>query len=227
MNEVSHAVHHVIGQVGRQVRRHVTCHVMQGTMGATMVLAATCASAQAKEHIYIDAGSTTRTVCKLRFEKIPGLVIDARKLPQSFLYSRVNYDRFHACPYQVELRYQGRRMKLDFGNAVTLAQLDPAARNRSASVGYFMLTQEGWQVQRHLHAPADERVGVIESAHGYTVYGLVDVRDDASKQPSYCAALSVIGHQGFAAGGDCDGDRSKLAPWLALLRSRPVLQMRK
>ena len=107
-----------------------------------------CATAGDKP-IRIDFQSKQRTICGFTFAAVKDLAIVAKPISENSLKNRIDNERFDACPYWVDLTYQGLTMRLDFSRDIALDHIKNLAENSSVS-RHFLLTMRmvGERVRR-------------------------------------------------------------------------------
>jgi hypothetical protein len=172
--------------------------------------------------VHIDAKSTNRTVCQLAFAKIDNLVIDAKYVGKEKQRTRVNIERYSACPYDVEIKYAGLKMRLDFGTAISLNNVrsyDPVA---PVNTGYFVYDGDAWQGTSDVIPDAETIIQVQSKERYELVTGVVHRQDPNSKVSDYCFALALVEAKGYATGGVCSRKKSDLLPLNELFKKEPL-----
>lgn len=87
-------------------------------------VASCSACAQQKGGRSADDGARTVEVCGVVFPKSPTIILMVAPLPESFANSRVNQERYDACPYTVVIKLAASSMNLDFSDQVTLRDVE-------------------------------------------------------------------------------------------------------
>ena len=150
------------------------------------------------------------------------MVIDAKYVDPKRQRSRVDLERYSACPYDVDIKYGGMTMRLDFGNTITLDKVrnyDPAS---PVNTGYFVFDGDAWQGTGDVLADAGTNIVVKATARYEVVSGTVHRQDVNSKVSDFCIAMAVIEPKGYATGGVCAKRKSDLLPMVELFKKEPI-----
>lgn len=198
-----------------EMRNHLIC--------VCLIMYAGCDLARAQPwSVHIDACSVNRTVCRLKFDKITSLVVDAKRVDAEKQRSRVNIERYTACPYNVAIKYAGLTMRMDFSNEIGLENVrnyDPATH---VNTGYFVYDGESWKGTRNILPDADTRIEVESNEQYELVTGTVHRQGTNSKIYDYCFAFALVDTEGYATGGVCTRKKSDLLPLIKLFKKTPV-----
>lgn len=173
--------------------------------------------------LHIDFTSANRTVCRLEFAKIENLVVDATYVGAKKQRSRVNIERYSACPYDVAIKYAGLKMRVDFGTAIKLNNIrnyDPAL---PVDMGYFVYEGDAWQAGSDVLPDADTKIKVQSNQQYELVTGTVHRKDPNSKLEHYCFAIAMIETNGYAIGGVCANKKTDLLPLSDLFGKSPLI----
>lgn len=188
-----------------------------------LVTSAGCGSANAQPaSVHVDSKSTNRTICHLTFARIANLVVDAKYVAAIKQRSRVDVERYTACPYDVEIKYGGVKMRVDFGSSVDLENVrnyDPA---RPVDIGFFVYDGVGWLGTDDVIVDADTKFQVQSNKQYELVAGTVHRRDPNTRTFNYCFALALVHADGYAAGGACAKRKSDLLPLNELFKKEPI-----
>lgn len=172
--------------------------------------------------VHIDAKSASRTVCGLEFARIDNLVIDAKYVGKGKQRTRVNIERYSACPFDVEIHYAGVKLRLDFGAAISLSNVrsyDPAS---PVNTGYFVYDGAMWQGTSDVVADTETKIQVQSKEQYELVTGTLHRQDPNSKTSDYCFALALVKGKGYATGGVCSGKKSDVLPLIELFKKQPL-----
>src|SRR5438128_2008308 len=82
-----------------------------------------CAQDVTPAQITLDFQSKHRTICGFTFSAVKDLVVVAKRISEETLRTRVDNERYNACPYNVELTYKRIPIRLDFSYDVTLERI--------------------------------------------------------------------------------------------------------
>lgn len=197
------------------MRNHLLCLFLFTCAG--------CDVAKAQpESIHIDAKSANRTVCQLEFAKIENMVIEAKYVGKEKQRTRVNIERYAACPYDVQIIYAGVKLRLDFGKEISLSNVrnyDPVS---PVNTGYFVFDGDAWQGTSDVVADAETKIQVTSKEQYELVTGIVHRHDPNSKTSDYCFALALVEAEGYATGGACSKKKSDVLPLSELFKKEPV-----
>lgn len=166
--------------------------------------------------VVIDERSTLRNVCQLEFAPVKGLVVEAKLPPAGISGARVNNERYEACPYDIEVKFGGTKMRIDFGIRFDLNAVKNYSPAIPVDAGFFVYDGQAWRTQSDAVADVSEPISVTETEHALLVRGLLRRRDPGSHVEDYCYALAVVYESGFAVGGVCATTRESLRPWAQL-----------
>lgn len=188
-----------------------------------LVTSANCGSAHAQPaSVHIDSKATSRTICHLTFARIANLVVDARYVHAIKQRSRVNLERYGACPYDVEIKYGGVKMRVDFDASIGLDNVrnyDPA---RPVDTGFFIYDGEAWVGGSAVILDADTAIQVQSKEQYEFVVGTVHRQDPNTKAFDYCLVLALVHADGYAIGGACAKKKSDLSPLIELFKKEPI-----
>jgi hypothetical protein len=176
------------------------------------------------KNVVIDERSTVRTVCQLEFAAVKGLVVEAKVPPSSVSGSRVNNERYAACPYDIELKFAGTKMRVDFGISFDLDSVKNYHHADPVDAGFFVYDGRAWKGQLDAAVDSNAPISVTETDHALLVKGLLHRRDPVSRVEDYCYALAVVYEIGFAVGGVCAGKKEILKPWEQLFDTGSVVR---
>ncbi len=174
-------------------------------------------------NLIIDERSKVRGVCHLEFAPVKGLVVVAKLPPNSISGSRVNNERYSACPYDIEVKFAGTKMRIDFGVSFDLDSVKNYHHDNPVDVGFFVYDGQAWKGQSDAVADVSEPISVNETEHAVVVRGLLRRRELGSHVDDYCYAVTVVHESGFAVGGVCARTKQSLTPWGKLLRTGLVV----
>lgn len=180
-----------------------------------------CAYAVKPEAKEVERAGTV--LCNIEFAKVEDMEIVAKKIPQSALRSRIDNERFAACPYKVELRYKNQSLKVDFGSTFTsedVRNYDPAF---PINTGYFIFDESGWRGESEVAAQKNE-IAVSEVNNAYLVSGSYTRAIASGEKRDYCFSLALITKDGFVTTGLCSPSRATIEPLVHLVRKGPVLR---
>ena len=172
--------------------------------------------------VHIDANSVNRTVCRLQFAKFPNLVVDAKQVGAEKQRSRVNMERYSACPYDVAVKYAGLTMRMEFSDEIGMENVrnyDPAAH---VNTGYFVYDGEAWKGASNVLPDAETRIEVLSNERYELVTGTLHRLGTNSKVYDYCFAMALVDIKGYATGGVCTKKKSDLLPLTKLFKKNPV-----
>ena len=186
-------------------------------IGAAMFINASAATVPPKMHI--DSRSENRTLCHLTFDAVEGLSVDGKLAPPSSYHSRANNERYAACPYDVEIKYEGQVMRVDFGTGFDLDSVKKYRHSNPVDSGFFAFDGQEWQGATDTR-PAENDLRVTDEADSMLVSGFLSRSDPASGARDYCYAITVVYESGYATGGTCSPKKERLKSWQKLLEKR-------
>ena len=170
-----------------------------------------------------EAKRAETVLCNVAFANVKGVEIVATKIPESSLRTRVDNERFAACPYKVELKYKNQSLKVDFGSTFTsedVRNYDPAF---PINTGYFILDEAGWRGESEV-AATKNAIEVSESNNAYFVSGSYARAIAGGKTSDHCFSMALITKDGFATTGLCSPSRATIEPLVQLASKGPVLR---
>ena len=174
--------------------------------------------------------SIYRAVCNIKFDRVDGLVVNVKKIQQSTLKSRINIERYRACPYDVQIEYAGRSLSVDFTNALNGERLtadsvynyDPAT---PVYVGSFIYDGEKWKTNMGEGVDAKSTlIKVRRRKKSIDVRGPIHGHDLGTGLEFFCYGVSIINHGGGATTGICSPKREDVTPWQNLFESKAVIR---
>lgn len=81
--------------------------------------------------------SGQQSICGFKFAPVGNLVVVRRLMRKENLRNRVDNERHDACPYNIELKYKGISVRLDFSRDVTLQRLRDVDNDESVITAFF------------------------------------------------------------------------------------------
>jgi hypothetical protein len=169
------------------------------------------ATVNASEYVRVDAESSARGICGLTIAKVRGLVLEARAIPPDSAQSRVDNDRFDACPYQVLLHYAGKTMSLDFSREFALGDVRKYDGSVEIKAGYLSFDDEEWSIASDMLASEDARMLVHDSESSLFVAGSFRRKLLIEGKTDFCVAIAVIGRKRYAVSSLCGADKEALS----------------
>lgn len=177
------------------------------------------------------SGAQRAEFCGIVFPEINGLAIDATLLPDSFATSRVNQERYNACPYAISMKLQGVAMNLDFSGNVTLADINNAHVSGTLHLGPWQYDGNEWKLDPDVFSIPTGLTSVFVRS----IDGGVLLSAEASRRSIYnpekfsdsCFHLALVGATGWAGGMTCSSSSSALAPFRKLVAAPFVLRIPK
>jgi hypothetical protein len=203
---------------------------MSKFLAVLAVCAVSISSSSANElpGFQIDSKSARRTVCNVTFEKIPGLVVVARKIKKSTLTSRVDNERYEACPYKVLIQYAGRKADLGFIGTVTLDSVTHYSPVIPVHTGFFLYDGKTWH--SILDDVSDNRHSSIKVQNfkdSMVVSGPTSGRDLGTGIQYFCYGFALINRRGVATTGECSERSEDITPWQQLFDGQTVVKSAK
>lgn len=166
--------------------------------------------------------TSERTVCDVSFANIAGLSIRATLVPEARWRSRVDIERYSACPYDVLLTYQGQSLRLDFSTAVTLDSI-AADSGMEANTGFFTWDGENWISNDQLKDSPDNMIKVQSNSRERLVTGTVERQGGQGQQANFCFSVALIRKQGMVTGALCAARREAIQPFSTLFSDMRVM----
>ncbi len=194
-----------------------------GSFLATFLIltSATCA----KHDVLASSPPSTKEICGIIFPPMPALKIETAPLrEESFATSRVNVERYDACPYDVKIIFNKAGLRLDFSRNVTLSDINAATNSRDLYMGSWRYQDGSWKLDGTVFINNGNAVvpRPIEGGLLLTATTLRRALPGAHSLPDTCFNLLLIGRDGWAAGMACDPTPSKLTP-LQSLQAAPFI----
>lgn len=174
------------------------------------------------KHIEINEHSKIRSVCHVEFAATRGLSVDAKLAPAKAYNSRVNNERYAACPYDVVIKYENEVMRLDFGNSFDLESVKKYRHSFPVDSGFFTYDGQDWDGQPGTMQSAENDIRVTDESNTIIVTGLLSRNDPNSKVRDYCYAITLVHESGYATGGVCLPNKEKLKVWQELLGNEKI-----
>ena len=183
-------------------------------------------AAMAPKRINIDNKSIVRSICNIEFPAIKGLTVEAN-LASSVVYnSRVNNERYGVCPYDVEIKYGGQVMRMDFGAGFDLESVRKYRHSMPVDSGFFVYDGQDWTGQADTLRDRDNDIQVTDEGNFVLVTGILHRRDQNSKAEDYCYAMTLVYETGFATAGICSEKKEKSKAWRELFGHKVSIRYR-
>jgi hypothetical protein len=180
------------------------------------------ASAHGQSRIEINAQSTRRSVCDVKFANIRGLAVIATRVPESHWHSRVSVERYAACPYDIRLKYRGRSMQIDFNAEVTLDMLESKEAGMAINTGLFNFNGETWVTNYELVEDSRNHIKVENFEHEILITGTVRQKVRFAYPPDFCFSVALLRKQGLVTGGICRPNFEDVQPFSDLFSTRVI-----
>ncbi len=173
--------------------------------------------------IHIDERSKNRTICHLEFASVNGLSVDAIPTDIDVYHSRVNNERYAACPYDLKIGYGGLSMRVDFGTSFDLESVIKYRHSSPVDSGFFIYDGENWRAQADTLSASDAELQLVKGNDSQLVSGLLRRVDQKLKAKDYCYAFTLVYDTGYATGGVCAAREEGLRPWRALFLRESII----
>lgn len=190
-------------------------------MGIILAFASKTAIAQAR--IEINEKSINRVICHIKFAKVPGLTIVAKRIPESSRVSRVDVERYIACPYNVRLHYRGQSLDIDFSTSVTQNSITNYESGMDTNTGFFSLQDGNWVTNGKLVDVPDNRITVKNYKSSTLIMGTVHRVAFQKRQPDFCFSAALIHRQGMATSFLCAPTRDTVEVFSKLFDKTKVM----
>jgi hypothetical protein len=155
------------------------------------------------ERVTIDFQSKQRLICGFEFAPVKDLVVVAKRILEQSLRTRIDNERYAACPFNVVLTYKGIDVRLDFSRDVTLSRIRAQGDEDPVQVAFFRHSESGWAAVGSDVDIAGKGILIRESDASLSVSAILRrVRRDSEK-PDFCFNINVIGAQKFLSGATC------------------------
>jgi hypothetical protein len=184
-------------------------------------------TAAAPAQIKIDLQSERRAICGFAFSAVKDMVVVAKPIPEGSLRTRIDNERYDACPYTVILKYKGVPIPLDFSRDVTLERVRNSGEEGPARTAYFTYDESGWGAAGDDIDIARADMTTHEKAGSVGVSGILKRKIQNSRQEDFCFAVVVIGADKYLAGAVCRPKKSTLEPFAALFSKEPIISFEK
>jgi hypothetical protein len=163
------------------------------------------------------------TVCGFKFAAVNGLAVTATPISKKSLRTRIDNERYDACPYNVEITYGEVRLRLDVSRDVTLERVRDSDEESSVRTAFFRHGEGGWEAIGDDVSIEKDDMATHESKHSMSLSGVLRRRSrDASKQ-DFCFSLDVIGEEKYLSGAVCRSRKQELEPMKVLFSKSPVI----
>lgn len=164
---------------------------------------------------------TTRTVhlCGVKFPQTGEIQVKSMPYPETFLTSRVNQERYDACPYEVTIRSHGVPMRLDFSRSTTLADIDSAiSSGTELQVGSWYFDGEAWRLDNNVFFPLAVPATMKSIDGGVMITATARRRsiENFNKSSDFCFNLLLVSAGGLVGGMTCAPTEAGLASVQAL-----------
>lgn len=178
--------------------------------------------AHAQPPIEINTSSIKRSVCDVQFANIRGMTVIATRVPDSRWVSRVDVERYTACPYDIRLQYRGRSMRIDFNAEVTLDLLENTNPGIDISTGLFNYNGETWVTNYELVADPRNQIRVENFEKEILITGTVLQKVRFARPPEFCFSVALLRKQGVVSGGMCRPRYEDVKPFSDLFSTRVI-----
>lgn len=166
-----------------------------------------------------------RTVCHVSFANIDGLSILATRVPEARWRSRVNIERYSACPYDVRLNYRGQSLRIDFSTAVTQDSI-ASESGTDVDAGFFTCDGEKWVSREQVVDSPDNMIRVRSNSRETMVTGTVELLSAPGQPANFCFSVALIRQQGLVIGTLCAPQRELVAQFSQLFSDARVMTTR-
>lgn len=173
--------------------------------------------------IHIDERSKNRTICHLEFAVVIGLTVDAKLAAPDAYHSRVNNERYAACPYDLEIGYGGQLMRVDFGTGFDLESVTTYRHSSPVDSGFFIYDGRNWRGQDDILSSPLTEIHVAEESNSQLVSGLLRRVNLSSKARDFCYAFTLVYGTGYATGGVCAAKAARLKSWQDLFLRKAII----
>jgi hypothetical protein len=174
-------------------------------------------------NIEINSKSQQRVLCDVRFSKVDDLKVIAKLVPESRIRSRVDIERYSACPYDVRILYKGRSLRIDFSRSVTKELVDNYQLGDDLNTGFFSLDGDEWLINDELIPNPDNKVTVEKTDREILVTGVAHPMPDKGQPAFVCFSVALIRKQGLVTGGLCSPTREEVQVFSRLFSSTRVM----
>jgi hypothetical protein len=189
-----------------------------------MVLATfSCAAEPMSAQVKLDYLSRQRTICDFSFAAVKDLVVVAKPISVDSLRTRVDNERYNACPYNVELRYKGISMRLDFGTDITLERVRNSAEDGFVRTAFFLQNENGWGAVGDDTEIEPDGIAVHENKDVLALSAVLRRKNKGAEKQDFCFSVDVIAEKKYVSGAVCRPEKSELQPIDKLFREKPVI----
>lgn len=162
-------------------------------------------------------------ICDFRFERVGNLVLTSRAMSQELLRSRVENERYNACPFKVNVKYFGISFDIGFGQSVTLDTVEHWDEQIGVDTGIFQYEQEGWEGVGNGIEIEKSDIFVRNVKAGIVVSGIFRRENGVGNKLDYCFGVSAIGKDRYLTGLVCRPTRQALKQINDLFRKNTVI----
>lgn len=173
--------------------------------------------------ITLDDLSKQRTICGFTFASVKGLSVVAKSIPESSLRTRVDNERYDACPYKVQLTYQGLGIPLDFGRDVNLERVRNAAGGDFVRMAFFRQSENGWVAAGEDIEVEQGGIAVHEGKSSLALSAIFRRKPQTANAQDFCFSIDVIGGEKYLSGAVCRPMMSELEALDRLFRKESVI----
>jgi hypothetical protein len=173
--------------------------------------------------VKIDSESTHRTVCGFKFAPVKHLTVLAGRIPEASLRTRIDNEQYDACPYNVNMKYKGIPIDLEFGRGITLADIKNYDRDSTIRTAYFVFDENGWGAAGDNIDIKKSDIVTQENERSLAVFGIVGHRILNTKEQDFCFSLVVIGEDKYLTAAVCRPAKDTLGALVALFTQQPVI----
>lgn len=152
-------------------------------------------------------------LCGIAFPQTGEIHVKATPYTDAFLTSRVNQERYDACPYDVTLSVNGTDMRIDFSRSATLADIESAITSHSEiHFGSWHFDGQTWLLDSSVFFPLDTPAKMKSIEGGVMVTAIATRRlvNNPDAPSDYCFNLLLIGDTGWTDGMTCAPNESGL-----------------
>jgi hypothetical protein len=182
-----------------------------------------CAHAATPAKITLDFQSKQRKICGFTFNAVKDLVVVAMPISEESRRTRVDNERYDACPYNVELTYRRILIRFDFSNDVTLGRIRNSADDGFVRTAFFRQDENGWEAAGEDVKIEKSGIAVHQNQRSLALSAILRRTIQNSKKQDFCFNVDIIGEKKYLTGAVCRPAKSELEAIDKLFREKLVI----
>ena len=166
-------------------------------------------------------------ICGFRFVAPQPLVVLKSSIRPSTLRTRVDNERYEACPYDVTMLYGQLKIRLDFSRDIVLEQITNFDEDTPVRIAYFRYYREGWHSADKDIELESKDISTLRTPGVLTVSGILTRKNPDTEKVDYCFSVVSVAADKYVTGAVCAVKKGDLDPLGRLFRKELIVSAEK